>query len=383
MLWPLQVVEAMLEVIIVLWTAWHVRLFIWEAGEYRSKRTGRFSLRKYIDQGLSFYKVLDMMRLVFVLVAIQLWFQILLDSSRQFPLETNDYVDLEEVADKMQLYRTLASSVLLTALFSLLQYSELNDKMALITRTVAVAFQDILYFMILAFIVFFVFALVGHLLFGGELVEWSELGKSINTAWTLVQGEYGFDMLETAGDSSFFQSFVTTIYFYSYMLMVLLLLMNMLIAILMDGYTHAKGVADSAVEENLRFNVGPVMPHVKRQAHFLLATPEYYVKHWLFVGGLISKHPDEDIKWVRWNDEKWMKLLNEVMKCLRQKQQNPRQCEMSVLILNLKEITQQPRSEVIKQVYYQFQDRRFRRPTDLNRPFEEPDTDKVRIAPPR
>eukprot|EP00966_Prymnesium_polylepis_P124692 2883982-Prymnesium_polylepis.1 len=348
---------------------------------YRSKKTGQFSLRKYIDQGLSFYKVLDILRLIFVLFAIVLWIQILLDTSRQFPLDTSEYVDLEEVADKMQLYRTLTSSVLLTALFSLLQYSELNDKMALITRTVSVAFQDILYFMILAFIVFFVFALVGHLLFGGELAEWSELGKSINTAWTLVQGEYGFESLEATGDSSFFKSVVTTIYFYSYMLMVLLLLMNMLIAILMDGYTHAKGIADSAVEENLRFNVGPVMPHVKRQVQYLLATPEYYALHWLFKAGLISKHPDGGTKWVRWSDEKWMMLLNDVIKRLRDKQHNPRQCVMSELILTLKEITHSNRSEVIKQVYYQFQDRRFRRPTDLNRPFEEPDTDKVRRRP--
>lgn len=261
------------------------------------------------------------------------------------------------------------------ASFSLLQYSELNDKMALITRTVSAAFQDVAYFLTLAFIVFSVFALVGHLLFGGELSEWSSLGRAFNTAWDLVLGNYAYTELEPAMETVL-QAIVMTIYFYSYMLLLMLLLMNLLIAILMDGYANAKGVAESAVEEALRYNVGPLLPHVKLQLRGLVAVPRYHLLWLLHRVGLPVAPPEDTVKWVQWNDEKWMVSLRSVQNRLREDDRNPRQCEMGRLIAYLVLITGEDRKEVIKQVYHQFQDRHFRRPTDAQRPFEEPDTDK-------
>ena len=200
------------------------------------------------------------------------------------------------------------------------------------------------------------------------------------------------------------------------MLMMLLLMMNMLIAILMDGYANAKGLAESPVEEAMRFNVGPLLPHLKRQVHAKFNVFCYELLLRLYQHGWTRSPPATDAKWAQWSDPVWIAHIDQVMARLRQRKENPRSVEvpafaqtccwvlaracmlvrsrvsrdslgltwgllvprlqMRMLIMHLVVVSGCDRSEVIKQVYHQFQERRFRRPTDPNRPFEEPDTEK-------
>jgi len=164
---------------------------------------------------------------------------------------------------------------------------------------------------------------------------------------------------------------VLTIYFYSYSFMMLLLLMNMLIAILMDGYTSAKSFAESAVEEALRFNVGPLLPEVKMQLKAFVSAPFISLKH----PSLSLEEKSSLVNDGRWTDVRWMRLMETVIARLKERHESPRGVTMGSLIRHLCAITNMPRKLVIEQVYRKFEERVFKWPTDPNRPFEEPTTD--------
>jgi len=271
---------------------------------------------------------------------------------------------------------TLACIVLLVALFSLLKYSELHEKMALITRTVSLSFDNLAYFMALACIVFSVLAVVGHVLFGSELGEWSHLSSAMNTEWALVLGNYDLNQLEAAAHDSG-QKVVISIYYYACIGLMLLLLMNMLIALLMDGYTSARQTAKSSVEQGLRFNVGPLMPLVQLGIRRDFDLAVYWTRHWLHSAGLHSRHPDQDVKpWQKWTDERWIVLLTQAMGRVKRKMDNVAACRVGVLVQEITEITDARHSEVIKQVYCQFQSRSFKRPAHPDRPFDEASVDQ-------
>ena len=62
----------------------------------------------------------------------------------------------------------------------------------------------------------------------------AQLIDSLHRSWDLVMGNYEFHDVKPAAHG-FIEIVVLNIYFYSYMAFMLLVLMNLLIAILMDG----------------------------------------------------------------------------------------------------------------------------------------------------
>ena len=63
--------------------------------------------------------------------------------------------------------------LILICVISVLQYCALDDRMAVITRTLSNALGDLVPFAVLFFIFLIVFALTGHMLYGPVLDEWA------------------------------------------------------------------------------------------------------------------------------------------------------------------------------------------------------------------
>ena len=77
------------------------------------------------------------------------------------------------------------------------------------------------------------FGLVGHLLYGPVLEEWSTIGLSLVTSIDLIMGNYMFVQLkESMGDQEYLSLVVATFYFYIYFFLMMLVVMNIVIAIL-------------------------------------------------------------------------------------------------------------------------------------------------------
>ena len=112
------------------------------------------------------------------------------DSSRDVDLDTTEFINLEPQAQAFRMYNLLYNVVILGALFSMLQYTGLDDKMAMLTNTISRSLADLLPFMIIFLMFVFIFAVIGMNLYGPVLEEFSHLGKALVTSVDLIVGNY-------------------------------------------------------------------------------------------------------------------------------------------------------------------------------------------------
>jgi len=115
-----------------------------------------------------------------------------------------------------------------------------NPRLRLVTDTMVRASTDIAHFGIVFLAVFLAFAVIGHIYFGSDLVQFSSFTRSINTAFVVLMGDFGWyvDVSDAlVGLGSGVPRFTLVLWFWSYMLFVLLILLNMLLAIVLEHYT--------------------------------------------------------------------------------------------------------------------------------------------------
>eukprot|EP00854_Cymbomonas_tetramitiformis_P025711 gene25711-31445_t len=122
----------------------------------------------------------------------------------------------------------------------------------IVVRTIVAARFDLIQFGLMFAVCFVVFAVMGVLLFGNILHEWKTLYEAAATLTMMITGEYGMDPLKRVNaklGSVFYALFLVLIFF---------LLINILLAILMDSYASLKTENQKEDEErdgNLQMSV--------------------------------------------------------------------------------------------------------------------------------
>jgi len=117
---------------------------------------------------------------------------------------------------------------------------ESNQRLDVVARTFKSVYQDIVHFLIVFLTVFVCFALIGHVLFGCDVREFRTLGASINTAGMALMGDLGwYAALSDTPDllPSGMPRFLVMAWFFTYMFFVAIVLLNMLLAIILDRYS--------------------------------------------------------------------------------------------------------------------------------------------------
>jgi len=361
------VLQVAFEACFMLWTLAHMIGEITEARTFRDDE-GYVDLNKYVTTGIDFYRGLDWIRFVFCFIGAALWISIVTSQERVFDLATTEFVDLRSVAALSRRYTTITCIVVLLDLFSLLQYSQINDKMALITKTIGACLYDILYFGALAMLMFFFFGLVGHLLYGPSVEEWASIVSSLHTAWQLMMGEYQISEIELAAHGAA-EKLVLNLYFYSYMALMLLVLMNLLIAILMDGYSVVRQMSATSAEDVFTYNVGPMLPYVKRRLSDGISDGLYQTQLWLYQHKVA---PEPKKPQIFWSDPFWKELLDIIVGDLKRHHLRF-YVSTSTFLIEVCRITHCSQAEAARQLHAMFVDRRFREPTEMAKPFTEPD----------
>jgi len=215
---------------LIFWTATHLFKEVVEVVHNMREKGVGGGLGKYVSNA---WNVLDLMRSAGFVFAISLWVSLVTDTSRNIDLDTVEFVDLEAPAETFRIYNLLFNLVILITLFSMLQYTALDDRMALLTRSVFESMSDLVPFMLIFLMFVVTFGLVGHLLYGPVLFEWSTIGFSLITSIDLIMGNYMFVQLkESMGDEEYLSLVVGTLYFYVYFFLMMLVVMNIVIAIL-------------------------------------------------------------------------------------------------------------------------------------------------------
>jgi len=217
-------------------------------------RTGGF--KSYLTD---LYNVTDMVQCLGVLLGSVLWLNLLTDTTRQIDLEVTTFVDLEGYTTIFSVYNFLVCIVLLSSVVSTIQYVKLSPRLAMLTKSLAHMIVELPYFMFIFALLFFTYALVGHLLFGSSLEDWSTIKGSFHACWAAMIDYIDVEEIEDvfALPSDSLILFAGIVFVYSFQFLMTLTLANMLIAILMMGYETARSESiDSPAHRAFGANVG-------------------------------------------------------------------------------------------------------------------------------
>jgi len=109
-----------------------------------------------------------------------------------------------------------------------------NPRLAIITDTLLTAMADLIHFMIVFAAVFLNFAFGAYILFGKSIAEWSSPGKAMLSSFRAFMGDFNFsDMYKVFPVSS-------TVWLLSFMFLIFLVMLNMILAIILDIYAEVK-----------------------------------------------------------------------------------------------------------------------------------------------
>ena len=228
--------------------------------------------KNYIRWAMSVWTILDLVNLSFFMYVFVWKFtfmrighvdMVVPDDDRKLPSELQStFMSLTE-SEKDEIYRGEVYGLLLcyvnhysqtslliscNALLSwlrLFKFVSLSPRLNLLSETIKEASADLIALLIYIFLVTHAYALCGMTLFGPYIVEFStySLAFTLLLRWLLGDFDYSSFLDHDLWKFSIF----TTILFWSYIFLCWLLLLNMVISIISDGFNNAKRRQDIAI----------------------------------------------------------------------------------------------------------------------------------------
>jgi len=114
-----------------------------------------------------------------------------------------------------------------------------QPKLAQLTRTLINAFEDLAHFLACFVVLFLSFAFSAHLVYGVRLEEWSTSTKCVNAAFRALRGDVDLPgMYEIA-------PVTTMVWFWCFLVSLIFIMMNLLLATVFDHYQLVKGKANA------------------------------------------------------------------------------------------------------------------------------------------
>merc|ERR1719277_2932206 len=107
-------------------------------------------------------------------------------------------------------------------------------RLAVVTNTLSMAAQDLIHFFVVFFGVFFCLCLSAVLFFGQDLFEFTTIFRAIHTCFRTMFGDWDWESMEQVRRS------IAMVWFSIFMLLMVMILLNMLLAIIMENYMKVK-----------------------------------------------------------------------------------------------------------------------------------------------
>lgn len=112
-----------------------------------------------------------------------------------------------------------------------------QPRLAVMTKTLGEAFTDIFHFGIVLFTVFMTYAAGAVCLFGREMMEFCTLERAVNSSLRCLFGDFDWRTMKEVGFEE------ATIWFWTFNVLILHIMFNMLLSIIMDMYMQVKAQA--------------------------------------------------------------------------------------------------------------------------------------------
>jgi hypothetical protein len=136
----------------------------------------------------------------------------------------------------MLLFMQVNGVALICTILRMLKFLDFQKRLGVVTRTVQYAFMDLFHFGILFSIVVAGYAVLGFVAFGSGIDSFSSFSNSFGTCFQLLMG----DLDVSSALSSHPNQIVAVFYYYSYLVIVFFILLNILLAILVEAYVEVK-----------------------------------------------------------------------------------------------------------------------------------------------
>eukprot|EP00747_Dinoflagellata_sp_TGD_P142207 gnl/TRDRNA2_/TRDRNA2_176215_c0_seq2.p1 gnl/TRDRNA2_/TRDRNA2_176215_c0~~gnl/TRDRNA2_/TRDRNA2_176215_c0_seq2.p1 ORF type:complete len:680 (+),score=114.10 gnl/TRDRNA2_/TRDRNA2_176215_c0_seq2:141-2180(+) len=115
-----------------------------------------------------------------------------------------------------------------------------QPRLAVVSKTIELAAPDLFHFMIVFGSVYLIFTIVGMTLFGREVGTFTTLPRAAISTFRLLMGDIDWEELSAIGRTE------AGIWLWLFMIGIVLLMMNMILAIIMDNYSDVKNAAGNA-----------------------------------------------------------------------------------------------------------------------------------------
>ena len=150
----------------------------------------------------------------------------------------NMYGAVSELTERLAFYYAIAGVNIMLYLLRVLKLMHFQPRLGVVTRTLTLAAADLFHFFVLFFVIFFGYAIMGYLVFGNTVETFSTIPDSIMTCFEFLLGEIGVNAELKKLDN--WQFFSGQVFFWTYALLVQQILLNFVLAIIVDAYSEVK-----------------------------------------------------------------------------------------------------------------------------------------------
>ena len=270
--------------------------------------------RSYCSNG---FNVLDVVRFIAIGLAVATRVLLLLDESRDIDMNTGAYVNTESVATLYQRYDMITSIITLLTLLSTVQYFELQPRMRVIKGTLMRFLQDIPPFGFIFLLFFCIYALVGVYLLGPTIEDFSTYDRAIFSCFEMMNANYAFsDLFVAIPPRDPLKYIIVVLYYFTFILLHFFMLLNCIIAIVVEAYLDIQQDEAKLTSNLLRANMDSMRNdflQVPKQAlrrlylHLLYYLRPHHFEQLRHYGGALGI-------FVLWTDAEWQRIIAKVIK---------------------------------------------------------------------
>lgn len=148
---------------------------------------------------------------------------------------TEDFFKLvENMCSCERDYRLSFAAYPMVVMLRLFKSFHAQPRLGVVTRTLVQSAPDMMHFGIVFSSVYFCMCVNSVLLFGQDIEEFATLDRAVITCFRLMFGQWDYEMMKYVGLVN------AGMWFWLFVLIIMVLLLNMLLAILMDAYAEVK-----------------------------------------------------------------------------------------------------------------------------------------------
>ena len=209
--------------------------------------------RALLEDYLGFWNIVDWLSISVAAVVVVLWFGLamesgtlqdhlgkLLEDRSSLALVAAFFQALEVTSAEEKRFRLILCFYPMLLLLRLFKSFAAQPRLAVVTDTIKLASQDLLHFGLVSAAVIACLCLNAVLLFGRDVEAFGNLPRSLHSSFRMLFGDWEWAPMEEVSRSGAY------LWFTIFMVLVAIILLNMLLAIILDNYMDVKRVSASA-----------------------------------------------------------------------------------------------------------------------------------------